>query len=219
MSDDVARRENLKGGSRRGTSRLVIGLLIVIGAGLMFAQHLVRTNEWNNRAMCSNNLWRIGIALLQEAEDSRGDFPRGQTFAEAVNKLYESGYLDAEKGPIFICPSAKRDWEAWKRTGKISEETCSYELVPGLNVNSPGEFILACDKAGNHRQLKVLGVELYPSMRVVVQVDITAWFLTEKAFQERMGWQREMMTRMEEGGKVVEWDEWKEGKGGGDDIR
>ncbi len=66
-----------------------------------------------------------------------------------------------------------------KRTGKLTEETCSYEWVSGLNADSPPHFILAFDKTSDHHTMGGPG-------RNAVFVDAHVEWILESEFQQRI---------------------------------
>jgi len=190
---------------------LVIALLIVVllGRALRIAM------ESADRSSCRNNLKQIGLALHLYATDHDESFPTGETAAEVFGKLIEGGYLKEATGstydkyPVYVCPSARADLKAWKRTRKLTDETCSYDFVAGLSAKSPSDFLVMFDRSAEHHWPRVAGIPLLAGGkgRFVLFVDGHVSWSTEEGFQERMAWQREMGKTIEEGGEYLGFEE------------
>jgi len=199
---------------------LVIALLIVVllGRALRIAM------ESADRSSCRNNLKQIGLALHLYAADHDESFPTGETEVEVFGKLIEGGYLKEATGstydrhPVYVCPSARADLKAWKRTRKLTDETCSYDFVAGLSAKSPFDFLVMFDRSAENHWVRAAGIPLLAGSkgRNVLYVDGHVSWSTEESFQERMEWQMEMLRRMEEGGDYVDWYDWRDEKGGRD---
>jgi hypothetical protein len=187
---------------------LIIGLVIVIVLG----RALSIAMKSRDRARCKNNLKQIGLAMHIYSNDYGNRFPQGETGAEVIAKLVEEGHLDAgEQEAVHVCPGAKDDVKAWKRTRKLTEETCSYEFVGGVNADSSPEFIAGFDKSADYHWTRVLGITLSGAKgRNVLFTDTHVEWMREDRFQDEMSWQREMMKRLEEGEELIQFHEWRE---------
>jgi prepilin-type processing-associated H-X9-DG protein len=167
--------------------------------------------ESAGRATCKKHLKETARALRAYASEHDGEFPQGGTAVEMFGELIEEGLLgekswDPSEIPVYVCPSARGDVARWRRNRKLAAHMCSYEWVSGLSEESPPEFALVFDKAGNHDG----------EGRNVLFVDGHVEWTGEEHFQGRMEWQGEMRRRMKEGGEYVDWHEWRDEKNGGD---
>ncbi len=207
---------------RRVVKWAILGFFGLVVA-LFFARGLIVASDSSDRATCKNNLKQIVLALLMYVGDHEGEFPPGETAAQVFTELIEAGYLkDGPMGkyhryPVYVCPGAKQEVKEWKRTGKLTEETCSYEWVGGLKPDSDLRFMVCFDKSPDNHWTRLLGITLSGGKgRNVLFVDGHVSWIGEESFQERMEWQMEMLRRMEEGGDYVDWYDWRDEKGGGD---
>lgn len=104
-------------GHRRGVTRLgvvVILSLLTVGASYV-AAGLSRVQGMAGRSKCSNDLRQLGLAALQQADDT-GLFPHVRARQEldggvesadtprALRGLVRRGYLDSPQ--VFVCPSS-----------------------------------------------------------------------------------------------------------------
>jgi len=199
--------------SRAWIWQLAIVALILLCVVIALIPPHRRAAESAERSTCKNNLMQIGLALHLYATDHDESFPPGETAVEVFSELIEEGLLDKTWGfwkiPVFVCPGAREDVEAWKRTRKLTEETCSYDYVSGLSAASPPEFALAFDRSvTNHAFTASPGQRVYRG-RLVLYVDAHVEWNTEEGFHQWMEWQREMMRRMEGGGGYVRFDKWR----------
>jgi len=162
---------------------------VVLSCLLIFASVVIpEARSFARRASCMCNLKRIGLALYVYSNDHAKHFPPGETAVEVFSTLAAADITGGPYVPyadIFICPSAKADLEAWDRVGKLTEETVSYEWVPGLSPDSDPDFILAYDKSPDH----------HDGGRNVLFVDGHVAFMPEEAFQAELARQREAMQR------------------------
>jgi len=189
------RRIRRSRGALRGTvfaiaGTTLSGLLLAFIACIFFVLVLP---SWRSdrvfalRARCKNNLKTIGLALHLYASDHGGDFPPGESGLQVFSQLVGEGYLsDAE---IFVCPASTPEVEAWRRIGKLSEETCSYAYVPWLSESSPPDLILAYEKApGNHDFPET------PPGRHVLFVGVYVRWMREETFHRAMAEQLQTMS-------------------------
>jgi len=195
------------------------GILAFIGlvVALFFARGMICARECSRRPTCKNHLKQFGLAMHQYASEHDDKFPQGETAVELFSELIEAGYLkDGPMGPydtcpVYVCPGAKHEVKAWKRTRNLTEETCSYEFVGGLKADSNPDFMVAFDKSADYHWTRVLRITLSGEKgRNVLFVDGHATWMREEAFQRRMSWQREMTNRLEQGGELIPFKEWRE---------
>jgi prepilin-type processing-associated H-X9-DG protein len=182
----------------------VLGFAAVVRWGWYPAD--ARARRSSRRAECKNKLREIGLALDMYSAGHKGKFPDGETAADVFSQLVEGEYLSEEVGrygtPVYVCPGAKEDIKAWKRSRQLTEETCSYEWVAGIDADSPPKFVLAFDKTADHHRPG--------EMRMILFVDGHVELMLEENFQEYMSWQREMIRGMKEGGEYVNFYEWRD---------
>jgi prepilin-type processing-associated H-X9-DG protein len=192
--------------SRAWMWQLPIAILVLLGIVLALTPGHRRAARSARRSTCKNNLSQIGLALHMYSTDHEGKFPDAYTAAEMFGDLVEEGYLDKTWGfwriPLHVCPGAKQDIKAWKRTRQLTEETSSYGWVAGLDADSPPKFVLAFDKTADHHRPG--------EMRMILFVDGHVELMLEENFQEYMSWQREMIRGMKEGGEYVNFYEWRD---------
>lgn len=162
---------------------------VMLSCLLIFASVVLpEARSFARRAACMSNLKRFSLALYSYSTDHDDQFPPGDTAVEVFSTLAAA---DITGGPyvtdpeIFICPSAKADLKAWRRLEKLTEETVSYEWVPGLSPNSDPDFILAYDKSPDH----------HDGGRNILRVDGRITFMPEDAFQARIAHQHGAMQR------------------------
>ncbi len=200
---------------KRRVVKWAILLIIVLAAAYVLARLMSDARESARSMSCRNHLEEIGFAIHEYASDHDGNLPRGETAVEVFSELIEGGYLTGTYGgyPVYVCPSANDDVEAWERTRKLTEETCSYDWVVGLDPDSPSRFAVAFDKSREHHRPRLGGIPLaVRTGRNVLRVDVSVHWMFEREFQEYMGWQREMRRSMAEGGEYVDWYDWRERK-------
>jgi len=175
-------RRNLKG-MPYAVGGIALSCLILYG--LLTAPLRNSTRPFARRAACKNNLKQIGLALQLYSTDYDNQFPPGGTAVEVFSALTAdiTGRPYLKYTDIFLCPAAKADLESWDRLGKLTEETVSYEWVPGLSPDSNPDFILAYDKSPDH----------HDGGRNVLYVDGRVDFMPEEAFQAEMARQRQLM--------------------------
>ncbi len=153
--------------------------------GLIAAAHEIQEAP---HFRCRAQLKHLGLAVHIYATDHAEQFPPGPTAAAVFSELLSSplpnaSYLSGASEKLFICPGAKQDMESWEKLGKLTDETCSYEWVAGLDANSSPDFILAYDKSPDH----------HGGRRNVLRVDGRVEEMTEERFQETMAEQRVKM--------------------------
>jgi len=135
----IGKDENV-GGRVLATIAVVSGtvflLLSLIGCAV-FLPALARAREQARRAVCVSNLKQIALAMMMYAQDYREYYPPD------MSVLYPS-YVSWKK--TFICPSTTATEQ------DVSENfSVCYGYVSGMNIQDPGDCILACDKENNHR--------------------------------------------------------------------
>jgi len=201
-------------------SILIVGLALFISSPLI-ASILYTERERVTRApSCPMTLKMIGLTMHLYSEDYDGWFPVGP---EGTDSSYALGILSYDLGEEFpyftnvqrlLCPSdldtVVGHWQIDGRGrsaahGGLRPSSTSYEYVPGLRTDSLPSFIVAFDDAPRKHWAPYDYVG-----RSVLQADGSAAYLEEDEFQQRTSWQREMMKRIEEGGKSVPFDEWRE---------
>jgi hypothetical protein len=202
--------------SRAWMWQLPIAILVLLGIVLALTPGHRRAARSARRSTCKNNLSQIGLALHMYSTDHEGKFPDAYTAAEMFGDLVEEGYLDKTWGfwriPLHVCPGAKQDIKAWKRTRQLTEETSSYGWVAGLDADSPPDFALAFDRSvSNHEYVRPRGEGVLLG-RLVLYVDGHTSWSTEEGFQEQVAWQREMMKRLEEGAAYIPFKQWRRGR-------
>ena len=89
---------------------------------------------------CKSNLRQIGLACLMWADD------HGERFPDSLAQLVPD-YVDNPR--IFSCDRAPSRWQDFQN-GPVTEESSSYEYLPGRVAALPGDFILAFDKSADH---------------------------------------------------------------------
>ncbi len=182
-----------------------VGFVFIVGEGLGESIGGVRS------ARCRENLKRIGLVLREYAADHDERFPPGETAVEVFSELTDDGYLDAYA--VYVCPGARDDVKAWRKTRKLTEETCSYEWVAGLTADSPPDFVVVFDRSTDYHVFRFFGIPV-PGKRarnVLLVAGLARW-MSEDRFQERMKWQREMTKRMKEGAEYVPFEEWRDAR-------
>lgn len=202
----------------------VVKIVVVVLAGLALVYWFwlpadIRARESSRRATCQNQLRKIGLALHMYSTRHGGKFPQGESAADVFSQLIEGEYLREEVGwfatPVYVCPGATKDIRAWKRIRKPTEETCSYEFVPGIHSYSPPDFIVAFERSAEHHNYRIAPLwapVILGSRGNVLFVDGHATWMREEGFQEHMSWQREMMKRLEESGQYIKRDQWWQGR-------
>jgi hypothetical protein len=213
----MAAEDQPKGKSKWRVVKWAILCFITLAIAAVFGRALSIAMESSGRATCKNHLKKIGLAMHIYASDHDDNFPQGETAVEVFSELIEGEYLADERVggydryPVYVCPSARDDVKAWKRTRKLTEETCSYEFVGGVNADSSPEFIAGFDKSADYHWTRVLGITLSGAKgRNVLFTDTHVEWMREDRFQDEMSWQREMMKRLEEGEELIQFHEWRE---------
>jgi len=182
----------LSRGMLKGLAYAVPALMLsclLISFSVITLKHVPKARSLARRASCRSNLKRISLALEAYSNDHDNRFPPGNTAVEVFSALA----AEVTDGPdradpyIFLCPADKAGLEAWDRLEKLTEETVSYEWVPGLSPDADPDFILAYDKSPDH----------HDGGRNVLRVDGSVDFMPEAAFQPEMAHQRELMKHPE----------------------
>jgi len=157
---------------------------------------------------------QIGSAMHMYSTDHDDNFPQGTTAADVFIQLIEGGYLSEKVGwprtPVYVCPGATADVKAWRRAKKPTEETCSYEFLPGVHSHSLSDFVVGFDKSVSNHEYMTLPGAFVSRGRNVLFVDGHVEWNPEEYFEERLEWPREMMKSMEDGGEYVPLEDWRE---------
>jgi len=172
------------------------GYLVAVAAGSMVAGFLVPTllkgREAAYDVQCMNNLKTLyGYAIPYSDKSGKGAFPYSpEGPLAALQALIDS---DPEIGPdAFVCTQGG---EAKPRLedGKVvlTDETCSYELVPWKLKNTAAEAILFYDKTPCHH-----------GKRNVLFVDGSVQALEENEFQSRLEKDRQRFSKPAAGKKA-----------------
>ena len=121
---------------------LVVIAIIGILAGILIPSAL-KGVEMGRRSSCANNLKGIGAALLNYANDHRGNLPQGDSLTDIAKELHEGDYLTDLR--TWHCSSDKKDDGGTSSVaGTIddfdSSRNCSYLYVSGYNLLATGEI-------------------------------------------------------------------------------
>jgi len=196
--------------------------MLIGGIGLVallfLALALINNRESARRATCRNNLYNLHSALSRYRSE-HNHLPEGNSAVEIVAALIEGGYLgtglDNYYGtPVHVCPGSGRDVAAWMQTAALAEQTCSYDIVEGVDLDSPPDFALAFDRSPCAHFQRSLW-HIVRQRNVLLVGSPLAITYAEEEFQRRMAWQRDMMKRLEEGGEHIPFREWRS-KGNGE---
>ena len=209
----MAGEDNAKRKSKWRVVKWAIFFLIGLAIAVPLGKYLQHCRESAVRASCNNNLSQIGFAMAIYSIDHGDRFPQGETGAEVIAKLIEEGYLEAgEESALYVCPGAIGGTVAWERTSvELTEENCSYVFLAGVNADSNDKFMVAFDKSAEHHWTRVLGITLSGvEGRNVLFTDTHVEWMREDRFQDEMSWQRSMIKRLEEGGELIQFEEWQE---------
>jgi hypothetical protein len=112
--------------------------VLLLGVACPFPAHPIK--EGARRAACANNVRQIALACLMYAADNDEYFPN------RLEQLYPE-YLD--KAKVFSCPSSYSSYRDFE-TGKITPDSSSYTLIPGLRSDMPGGTILLYERSDEH---------------------------------------------------------------------
>lgn len=131
----------------RKSAFTLIELLVVIAIiGILTAIIIPATTkgiEMARRSSCANNLKGIGTAMLNYANDHRGDLPDGDSLTDVAKELHKGAYLTELR--LWHCPSDKTDSGGLaSAAGEIgdfqSDRHCSYVYVTGYNLVATDEI-------------------------------------------------------------------------------
>ncbi len=115
--------------------------LLALGAGTIIRRALQPRVPPRMRSRCKRNLREIGLACHAWADDHDDRFPPN------LESLVPD-YVDNPR--VYSCPSAPSRWQDFNG-GLVTEESSSYEYLPGRVATLPGDFFLAYDRSlDNH---------------------------------------------------------------------
>jgi len=117
---------------------VVAGVAAMLGSAAIGVRW-VRENA--RRANCKQTLRSIGLCCHIYADDNDDEFP------ENLQQFYPN-YVDNAK--LFSCPSHPSSYQDFA-SGKVTERSSSYVLLPGRCAEMPGAFFLIYEKPENHR--------------------------------------------------------------------
>ena len=135
---------------------LVVIAIIGILAGILIPSAL-KGVEMGRRSSCANNLKGIGAALLNYANDHRGNLPTGDSLTDIAKELHEGDYLTDLR--TWHCSSdTKDDGGTAAVAAQIddfdSSRNCSYLYVSGYNLLAtdeiPAQAPLAMDESNRN---------------------------------------------------------------------
>ena len=117
---------------------LVAGLAAMLGAAVIGTR---RVRESARRDHCKHCLRSVGLACHIYADDNDEEFPQNW------QQLYPN-YVDNTR--LLSCPSHPSSYQDFA-SGKVTERSSSYVLLPGRCAEMPGAFFLIYEKPENHR--------------------------------------------------------------------
>ncbi len=159
-----------------------VGLLVVVVGVLTGMIGKVTDHGPGDSAGCRNNLRQIALACEIYAQDNDECFP------ERLEQLYPE-YIDNTK--VYSCrsaPSSHEDFEG----GKVTKESSSYLLVPGLLTTTREDTILLYEKSANNHQ---------GDGRNVAFVDAHVEWMREAKFQAALKKQWAELAKLKAAGK------------------
>ena len=96
---------------------------------------------------CSNNLSRLGKAMLIYANDNRGHYPEPDQWCDLILKHDQ---VDMER---FYCPGIKFRWKRQVLPCPVPKnERCYYAMNPDCEPNSPPDVVLLFETKGGWNQ-------------------------------------------------------------------
>lgn len=166
MESADERRSLLAG--RGGKVASLVALVVIGGLAILLVLPLFHDRGSDHaRGTCKSNLRQIVLACHMYADDHEGRFP---------DRFEELCFEYVENPKAFSCAAVLSSYEDFK-TGKVTDKSSSYVLVPGLNSDMPPEIILAYERSG--RNHKARG-------RNVAFVDAHVEWMRDAEFQKRL---------------------------------
>jgi hypothetical protein len=168
------------------------GALVAASAAGIVAGFLVPTLLKGRSAafdvQCGNNLKQLYVLAMQYSDKTPGrSFPHSPDGSLASLQLLIDGNEDAITSRLFLCPEGEES-EAEDDDGKfeLTEDTCSYEIVPSKLKNTTPDAILIYDKAPHHE-----------GRRSVLFTDSRVELMEEEVFQARLEREQQKFAKTE----------------------
>ena len=144
--------------------------------------------SYRDERQCKAHLKQIGLACMIYASENDDAFPFADGGSLKSLSLLLGEYLEPDQVKVLVCPSTE-DVPMGPDTDSLLVDTMfSYEYLPGvlgtpLDMDAPGDLILAYDKTVAHRRTDISNS--VPG-RIVLSADCTVERMTEADFQARL---------------------------------
>lgn len=143
-------KANGKGMAVTGLITGIIGVFFIFVIGILAGLLLPALSKAHGKAKeisCMNNEKQIGMALIMYAGDFDGKFPPYDG-AKGLDLLRQKDYLIDPK--VFVCPNSNTIPASFNKP--ITEDSCDYIYVGGLNEESGNNTPMLLEKPNNHNK-------------------------------------------------------------------
>ncbi|MBI4586132.1 MAG: hypothetical protein HY717_19145 [Planctomycetes bacterium] len=161
-----------------GSSEPLVPVAVASVAAGFLIPTLLRGRVDAYEVQCANNLKELGkLAIIYADASGTRFFPHSPEGGIASLQVMVDFYEGDVKPQLFVCPRSEQDHAEVAGEGKfkLSEDTCSYEMVPLRLSPTDSGRILIYERFPHHR-----------GKRHVVYTDTAIGLLSESVFQDEM---------------------------------